>query len=75
MNFREACIEATKQAKAHGVVFFVSDSLTIWDISPGWRPKWLFKVFPGGRNQLSLDGGIVLSLEVYAELKEKENVA
>lgn len=56
MNFIEACEEAKRLSEKNGVVFFVKNGSTMWDISPNWKHGWMFKAYPGGRSILSVYG-------------------
>ena len=49
MKFREACAEAVIKSKEHGVVFYVHEAPSMWEITPTYKNGWLFKVYPGGR--------------------------
>lgn len=69
MTFREACEDAIRQAKEHNVVFYVYSGTTMWNITPTYQDvfktgaKWLFKAYPGGRHEMSVEGNHVLDRE------------
>lgn len=62
MTFQDACYEAIHKAQEHNVAFYVYSGPTMWDITPTYKDvfqggdKWLFKAFPGGRWEMTVEG-------------------
>ena len=63
MLFQDACGEAMKQSHKKGVAFYVHNAPTSWEVTPIYRSGWLFKVYPGGRRILSIEGKKVYDAE------------
>lgn len=59
MNFREACEECVKQAQDEDRVIYLYKNRIgnyTWGASHQYWDDWLFKAYPGGRRELSVEG-------------------
>lgn len=69
MTFQEACYDAIHKAQDRNVAFYVYSGNTIWDITPTYKDvfqgkkKWLFKAYPGGRWEMTVEGKHILDQE------------
>lgn len=58
MNFKEACVETVKEARAKGQIAYLYklSGKFPWGTSLNYWNDWLFKAYPGGRKVLSAKG-------------------
>lgn len=66
MNFQEACEVVVKQAQEENRVLHLYKNRIgnfTWGVSHRYWSDWLFKAYPGGRKELSVEGTKLMQSE------------
>jgi len=56
MNMKGAMVEVVKMSQEQGRLCYLYNHHGEYEASFTFWPDWLFKAYPGGRKQLSLEG-------------------